>query len=58
MVDLLLTEKVLLGLCNNLIVSTAICSPMCQHGGRCTALGICNCTTGWNGSHCELGRSI
>ena len=35
---------------------------LCHNGGNCT-IGTdgspqCECTTGWNGTNCEIGRSL
>ena len=40
----------------NSVNSAATCLPMCQNGGTCIAPDSCNCTAGWSGSNCQLGR--
>lgn len=37
---------------------SAICSPPCKNGGRCTAPGVCFCPTGWIGTRCEEGQHL
>jgi hypothetical protein len=37
-------------------LSLAICSPTCQHLSTCIAPSTCNCTTGYNGSVCQLRK--
>ena len=36
--------------------TTNLCKNECQHGGRCNRLGECECTQGYHGQFCELGR--
>ena len=38
--------------------STAICTPACQHGGRCTRPDYCTCSTGFRGHRCEKGKTL
>jgi len=40
---------------NNVIRSmTAVCSKVCENGGRCTADEKCTCATGWRGDDCTI----
>ena len=34
----------------------AICDPVCQNGGTCTAPDTCECLNGYTGEHCEIGK--
>ena len=33
----------------------AICDPVCENGGTCTAPDICKCFDGYSGEQCEIG---
>ena len=33
----------------------AICDPVCQNGGTCTAPDTCECLYGYTGGQCEIG---
>lgn len=37
---------------------TALCYPQCMNGGLCTAPAVCSCPKGYQGRHCEGGKSI
>ena len=37
--------------------SSAICSPDCQHGGRCLSPGYCTCTAEYEGNRCQIRKS-
>ena len=38
---------------NNVIrAMTAVCSQMCENGGRCVAEETCDCADGWAGHDC------
>jgi len=45
---------------NNILffMNLAVCNPPCQHGGRCTAPGECQCAVGWRGHRCSQGMHI
>ena len=34
----------------------AVCHPPCLNGGRCIRPGICECTSGRSGDHCQNGK--
>ena len=40
---------------NYFVLHLAVCTPPCQHGGRCTAPGQCQCAVGWRGHRCSQG---
>ena len=33
----------------------AICDPVCENGGTCTAPDTCECTDEYSGEHCQRG---
>ena len=33
----------------------AICTPLCQNG-QCVSPDVCECTAGWTGSRCRVGK--
>ena len=35
----------------------AVCEPVCQNGGTCTAPNICDCVDGYSGDRCQTGNS-
>ena len=35
-----------------------MCESECQHGGRCNQFGECECTQGYHGKYCELGKIL
>ena len=41
-----------------LFVYTAVCNPLCENGGECTAPGVCSCTSEWTGEYCQIGQQI
>ena len=34
----------------------AICDPVCENGGTCTAPNTCECVDGYSGEQCEIGK--
>lgn len=42
---------------NDVVVSTALCTPACQNGGRCVDVNKCTCVGGWQGARCQIGES-
>lgn len=40
-----------------MVVSTALCTPACQNGGRCVDVNKCTCVGGWQGARCQIGES-
>ena len=36
--------------------SRSICPHDCENGGECNASGQCECTSGYYGDRCELGK--
>ena len=41
-----------------LFVYTAVCNPLCENGGECTAPGVCSCTSEWTGEYCQIGKQV
>ena len=39
-----------------LIIPIADCEGGCLNGGTCILPNICNCTSGWTGNNCEIGK--
>ena len=33
----------------------AICTPVCENGGTCTAPNTCECVDGYSGNQCQTG---
>ena len=38
------------------VITIAICSPNCANGGTCTAPDTCDCSPGWTGQYCTVGK--
>ena len=39
------------------IIFLAVCEPVCENGGTCTAPNTCDCTDGYSGDTCQTGNS-
>ena len=48
----------LLSVVDKRFFSTAVCDPMCENGGTCTAPNMCNCTAEWTDATCETRNEI
>ena len=44
-----------LGTLTYLITLLAICDPICEYGGTCTAPDTCECTAEYSGEQCQRG---
>ena len=39
-------------------VFTALCDPPCHNGGTCSSANTCQCSDGWHGPTCDIGKPI
>ena len=40
------------------IIPIAYCDGHCLNGGTCISPNFCNCTSGWTGNNCEIGKLL